>query len=108
MPYEQLEIGPVPAEESCQQVGTDSYDSVAARNECSRFIRLIEQTFPHRPLGASLRVTSNPHDFGTYYEVAVRYDPDNAEAVEYAFAVEADAPATWNDTKKREWKQAAK
>lgn len=96
MSSEYLEIGPTPCEESCQQVGTPGYDSVAAWNECSRYIELIDKCFGHPPYGASLRIKSNRHDFGTYYEVAVRYDPDNDLAVKYAFAVEAD-------TRKRLW-----
>ena len=90
-----LEIGPVPCEEDCQQVGTESYSPVAAREECHRFIRAIRTTVGHEPQGAWLTVRSNPHDFGTYYEVAVKYDDNYPEAFEYALRVESDAPTRW-------------
>ena len=89
-----LDIGPTPSEETCAQIGDDDY-ATKARAECRRFIALILAKFGHEPTGARLIIKANPHDFGTYYEVAVKYDENNANAIDYAFKVEADAPATW-------------
>ena len=90
-----LEIGPVPADEDCQQCGTPDYNAVAAREECYRFIRAIRITVGHEPQGSWLTVRSNEHDFGTYYEVNVKYDDNYPEAIDYAFKVESEAPTTW-------------
>jgi hypothetical protein len=89
-----LEIGPVPCEEECAQVGQDDYHE-RARPECIRFIKAIRATVGAEPEGASLVVKSNPHDFGSYLEVAVRYDEDVPGALDYALKVEAEAPANW-------------
>ena len=93
--YDYMEIGPVPAAEECQQVGMPGYDPIAAKQECQRFIDLIRQVVGEEPEGARLVVKSNPHDFGTYYEVAVKYDVNDEIAVEYAMKVESEAPLTW-------------
>jgi hypothetical protein len=36
------------------------------------------------PEGAYCKTRSNPHDFGTYYELAIYYDEHNEVAVAYA------------------------
>ena len=90
-----ISIGPVPAEESCQQVGTPSYDSHAARAECVRFIDAIRKEIGPEPEGARLGIKSNPHDFGTYLDVVCYFEDDNPAAVEYAYRCESDAPTTW-------------
>lgn len=90
-----IELGPVPYEEDCQQVGTPTYDATEARNECRRFIELIRTRLGHEPEGARLKITSNPHDFGTYFEVVVEFDDFFEEAVNYAFHVESNIPARW-------------
>ena len=90
-----ITIGPVPAEESCQQVGTPSYDPQAARAECNRFREAIRKVVGPEPEGASLRIMANPHNFGTYLEVACYFEDDNEEAARYAFKCESDAPTTW-------------
>ena len=95
MAKEYLEIGPTPADEDCAQVGSPNY-SDRARKECSQFIALIRRTVGIEPPGAKLVVRWNPHDFGDYLEVAVQYDPEIEEAVDYAFRVERDAPARWD------------
>ena len=93
---ETLSIGPVPYEESCQQVGTSSYDPNAARNECRRFVALLEKKFP--PVeGAHLKISSNPHDFGCYYDVEVVFEDTNPAAVDYAFNIESNTPARWEE-----------
>jgi len=93
-----LELGPVPTEEPCQQVGTPEYDAVAARGECKRFAAQLGAMFG-RPERFVIR--PNPHDFGVYYEVAVCFDTDDADETEFAFRVEGDLPAFWSDTRER-------
>jgi hypothetical protein len=90
-----LEIGPTPAEEPCEQLGPD-YSPTYAIKECQAFVRLIRRSLGPEPEGAELRITHNPHDFGTYHSVAVRYEEGNDAAIEYAFNVEANAPIKWD------------
>ena len=71
--YDQLSIGPVPAEESCEQLG-DSYRPQRARAEWRTFVEQLTRHFGEPPFGARFRITSNPHDFGTYLDVVVEYD----------------------------------
>lgn len=96
MSFEYMEIGPTPANEECLQLGADNYTSDGARAECHRFIRTIKVKLGEPPEGASLVVRSNRHDFGTYYEVAVKYDEAKEAAIDYAFKVESEAPTEWD------------
>ena len=89
-----LEIGPTPAEEDCEQLGPN-YDPEKARAECKRFIAAIRATVGPEPEGARLVIRPNSHDFGTYYEVAVRFDSDSEQAEDYAYRVETGAPSRW-------------
>jgi hypothetical protein len=90
-----LEIGPAPSDEDCVQVGEEDYGR-RAMDECKRFIELIREKVGVEPAGARLYVKANPHDFGTYFEVAVRFDRCLDAAVDYAFRVERDAPSRWS------------
>ena len=92
--FDYLEIGPTPAEESCEQLGP-GYTQAKAKRECQQFIEAIRKVVGPEPEGARLTVRSNPHDFGTYYEVAVKYDGSSPGATEYALKVESEAPSTW-------------
>ncbi|WP_232232567.1 hypothetical protein [Cupriavidus sp. amp6] len=40
----EIEVGPVPAEESCAQVGRDDY-SERSRRECAVYIRQLQRVF---------------------------------------------------------------
>lgn len=92
-----LEIGPVPADEECAQVGDDGYYHVAMA-ECLRFIDLIKQKLGPEPKGARLFVHRYPHELGAYLEVAVAFDTSIEESIEYAFRVEREAPTNWSST----------
>lgn len=92
-----LSLGPVPCNEDCQQAGTPGYEPSEALRECRRYVSLLREKFGDEPKGAALRVTSNPHDFGSYYDVEVFYDPSSKEAVEYAFKMEKEAPERWGE-----------
>lgn len=91
-----LELGPVPSNEHCEQVGPN-YNESRARLECRVFIKQLRRMFGEEPIGARLRVKSNPHDFGSYLEVAVYYDPNVEESVEYAFKLEEEYPENWDE-----------
>jgi hypothetical protein len=88
-----MELTCVPVEEPCQQVGMPSYDAEKARDECRRFIDALRITIGPEPEGARFKVKGNPHDFGTYYEVQVVYEND--EARDYAYRCESEMPSFW-------------
>ena len=92
---DEMTIGPTPADETCAQVGAADY-AQTARRECRAFINQLLRVFGPEPDGARLFIKSNPHDFGTYYEVAVKYDPASAAACAYALDCEGKAPAHWD------------
>ena len=96
MPRDYIDIGSGPAYEECAQVGSPDY-AQRARSECNRFIELIRRKLGPEPEGAQLSIKSNPHDFGSYYEVVCYYEIDNEAATQYAFRCESDAPANWDD-----------
>ena len=96
MAFDSIELGPVPAEESCAQVGTDTYLYDSAR-ECEVYKRMLTRLFPiPEGLPVSYVVRSHPHDFGTYREVAVRFLGGNQAAADFAYQVEANSPAHWD------------
>lgn len=91
-----IEIGPVPGEENCAQVGSPDYAEASLR-ECEVFRRMLYRLFPV-PEGLPVAYVgrTHPHDFGNYREVSIRYDDANNEAVEFAYEVERSAPASWD------------
>ncbi|MFN6475333.1 hypothetical protein [Nostoc sp. DedQUE07] len=95
----ELEIGTVPAEEQCQQVGTADYDAISAKKECRIYKEYLQRLFPVPPTledEVSYRIKSSAHDFGNYYEVAIEFNSENSEAVEFAYNVEAKSPLRWD------------
>ena len=92
------EIGSVPNEEDCCQLGLDGYDEFG-RKECDVYARQIQRKHGEPPSGCYLRVKGNQHDFGTYYEVVVNYDDDDRAGLDYALLLEGNSPATWDDDK---------
>ncbi|NUZ08672.1 hypothetical protein [Piscinibacter koreensis] len=94
MPY--IEIGPVPGEENCAQVGSSDYTEASLR-ECEVFRRMLARLFPV-PAGLPVAYVgrTHPHDFGNYREVSIRYDESDSQAVEFAYEVEQSAPGEWD------------
>ena len=98
---EDLTSGPTPSGESCAQVGSPDY-AKQARKECTAFINQLRRLFGEEPDGAYLQIKSNPHDFGAYYEVTVKYDPGDEAAVAYALKCEREAPEEWDEAARDE------
>jgi hypothetical protein len=88
-------IGPTPSAEDCAQVGQPDYRRKALA-ECERYIELIRATLGPEPEGTELAIKSFPHDFGTYYEVVIWFERDDAAAIAYAERCESEAPTTWH------------
>lgn len=89
-----INIGPVPPEEDCAQVGSADYPH-RARIECQKYIELLRKHLGDEPAGARLKIKSFSHDFGSYLEVVCEYDESRSDAVDYAFKCESNGPMTW-------------
>lgn len=96
MATHKLNIGPVPYEEDCAQLGSTPDFANVARVECRAYCAALIAHYGVPPDGARLRVLSCPHDFGTYYEVYAFYDSDDRAASDYAVTVEQGL-ARWED-----------
>jgi len=102
--YEKLEIGSTPNDESCAQVGTEDYYDLAIM-EIKAYMHQLQRMFPipeNLQGVVSFVKKSNPHDFGTYYELAIKFPEDNEEAVDYAYNIENNSPANWDEPAKEE------
>lgn len=96
MATQKMNIGPVPYDEDCAQLGrTADFDTVAPE-ECRAYRAALIAHYGPPPEGARLRVIGNPHDFGTYYEVYVSFDNEDKAAADYALSVEQGL-ARWED-----------
>jgi hypothetical protein len=99
--YEMLDIGPVPNGEICAQLGADNYEKLS-KIESKAYANQIQRMFPDMPYGVFIKRTSNPHDFGTYYELAIQYDINEEEAVEFVNNIEGNLPEEWDDQARQE------
>lgn len=95
-----LYLGPTPAEEDCEQLGPN-YDPGKARLECGAYIAQLVRQFGEPPEGAWFKIKGESHDFGRYYEATISFDDTIPATVEYAFHVEANSPARWDDASKK-------
>ena len=91
-----ISLGPAPAEENPVQLGEVDY-TTRARKECLRYVEAIRKVCGEEPEGAQLRVIRCGHDFGTYFDVEVRFNGNDRAAAEYAYRVESKSPATWEE-----------
>ena len=91
-----LELGPCPCDEDCEQLGAN-YDPARARMECRVLLDQMIRQLGDPPAGAYFKIRSNPHDFGTYYELAVYFDENEEQAVKYAFKAEREFPQHWDN-----------
>lgn len=95
MPFNTISIGSVPADEDCAQVGRPDYYGRAVV-ECRVLVNQLIRVHGEPPAGASFKIKGHPHDFGTYYEVEVKYDEESPLAIAYAFQCE-ELPENWDD-----------
>ncbi len=101
-----LDLSCVPYEEPCAQVGNPDHDKNAIR-ECRAYIGQLRRVFGPEPEGCRLKLKSNPHDFGSYLSVICVYDDTNPVHVEYAYGIDAKAPANWDEQARTELESAS-
>lgn len=95
---EYLELGPVPSDEQCEQLGPN-YNPAKARAESRIYAAQLARMFDSKLAENSrgwFSVKSFPHEFGNYLEVVVKYDPNDELSVAWAFDVENNLPENWD------------
>ena len=85
-----LTLGPVPADEDCQQIGMPDYDGEKDTADLKRYKAMLQERWPD----AHFAIKSFPHDFGSYREVVVYFDTEQDEDP-IAFEVESNLPREW-------------
>ena len=100
MKRDYMTIGSAPHDEECAQVGEEGFFERCYR-ECGAYMRQLQRMFPP-PEKVRYHVIPRHHDFGTYYEVVIAFDADDATENDYAHRVEANGPAEWDEDAKRE------
>jgi hypothetical protein len=101
---ETVDIGSTPCDEPCAQVGTNNYRQLAMM-EVKAFAKQCLRMFPNKPIGAKFVITNNPHDFGTYYDLGVKFNMDDEEAENYAYEVQNGMPSNWDEQARAELEQ---
>jgi hypothetical protein len=96
MRQETFFIGSAPYEEDCAQT-TDSGFAQQNLKECRVYMEQLLRVFGVQPSRAFLAIKAQEHDFGTYREVVVNFDPEDPEAEKYAMEVEGGVPK-WDET----------
>ena len=93
---ETLSIGSSPYDEECVMVESGRNYLPAMRTEAERFIAMLQKRFANF---SRIRffVQRNNHDFGTYLDVAVRFDDNDEQAGNEAYFAESHIPGTWSD-----------
>lgn len=94
-----IELGPVPGEESCAQVGASDYQTQSIR-ECAVYKRMLDRLFPiPEGLPITYVTRTHRHDFGSYRELAIKVGGTGdafAAVFDFAMTVERNTPANWD------------
>jgi hypothetical protein len=98
-----IDLGSAPADSRCAQLGADDDYESRARRECRALIHQFKRGCGEPPSGTFSRIMANPHDFGVYYSVAVHFDPNDADAVAYAYRCDEEAPSEWDTAARLEF-----
>lgn len=103
---ERLNLAPTPISEDCAQVGNDNYRK-QSRIETTVFkqqlYRMLEAEF--EVVEVTLLTVGHLHDFGTYHDVEVSYNPDSESSMNQAFWLEENLPEYWDDEAKQMLKE---
>lgn len=86
-----MNIGPTPCNESCRQVGNDSFEEIQA--ESKKYVEKLMKYF--NPQHCEIIVMTFQHDFGSYSEAVVQYETSEPNAVDEAITIENHTPQTW-------------
>jgi len=94
MAFDTLYIGSVPCDEDCAQIGLTHDAQTLNRIECKHYIQALRRVYGNEPADTYFAIVGQSHDFGTYYEVVIKYEDRDEAACDYAYKVESGL-ATW-------------
>jgi hypothetical protein len=96
-----IELGPVPYDEDASNFGVDPDFDKKNFDECTRFRNLLEKLFlpqlPNEDTHIRFFVKRFPYEGSYYREVCVEFIPEQNFSREFAYYIEANTPATWDD-----------
>ena len=95
---EYYEIGSAPLDENCVQVSKTEFYEEEMKEECNKYLRMLEQRFPNLPSGMLFKVKCNLHEFGKYYEVCLIYSGQNEDHIKAMLFIEEHLPLLWKDS----------
>jgi hypothetical protein len=87
-------IGSAPSDESCAQTGITANWVYLQQLECTVYRAALIARFGVPPEGARLAIKTHNHDFGSYAQVEIAFDRDNADSVGYFERIE-EGLSTW-------------
>lgn len=94
------ELGPTPTGEECVQVNSKTDYVEPMKAECQKYKELLQKKFPiPEDVNAYFTIKRSDHEFGPYYEVAIKYDMDDPKANAFMLHVEGNQPESWADDK---------
>lgn len=93
---EYIEIGPNPCEEDCAQLGTPDYRRIS-NIEMNAYIGQLCREFSNLLDDVDFGKKWFNHDFGSYGEVVVYYNPENEASAKAAFFIESNLPIRWDE-----------
>jgi hypothetical protein len=89
-----LYLGPCPADQ--EPTGSTINEQV---QELYRYKQLLETLFPdYEAHECKFRVKSFDHDLGPYREVVIYFETTNPKSIDFAYNVDENLPATWEQT----------
>ena len=102
---DRIELGfTTPHGEPCAQVGTANYE----KDSMIEAIAMINQITRRvgRPIGTCrFGVIGCSHDFGTYHDIAIRFEDERPEEVDYVEKVQSLDLENWDDIAIQELKE---
>ena len=102
MTMEYMEIGSSPYDELCAQLGFDNYRKDATK-EMDAYINQLNRLFIEaKNYGITFKQKWFNHDFGTYGEVCMSWNPENEIANTYVYEIESNLPSNWDEEAKKE------
>jgi hypothetical protein len=93
-----LNLGSTPSDEDCAQVGSPDYQN-RANKELDAYKAQLERMFPGWETHKNLKFKKMwfPHDFGSYGEIVITFDPDNELEAATAIEIEWNTPTNWDE-----------
>ena len=91
-----IELGPVPSDEESKQSGYDSYSDIHAQTKS--YAQMLNKRFPiPENVRAWFAVKRDGGGDAVYCECVIKFDENDVASRDFAYFVEENLPARWND-----------